>query len=177
MGQQTLTRTPAPSVSSATALADHGVQSHNMGVTFVKGFRAFLAQGNFISLAVAVVVGTAFTTLVTAVVADFITPLIAAIAGKPNFGNLTFTVHNSKFSYGLFVNALLSFIIVVAVVYYLIVAPLAKLTDRMNRNKAATERNCPECLSTIPIAASRCMYCTAEVGPATVSAGNGNQPS
>jgi len=135
----------------------------------VKGFRAYLAQGNFISLAVAVVVGTAFTALVAAVVADLITPLIAAIAGKPSFGDLTFTVHHSKFAYGLFINALLSFIIIVAVVYFLVVAPLARLTDRMNTKKAAAERACPECLSQIPIAASRCMYCTAEVGPAAVS--------
>jgi len=143
----------------------------------VKGFRAFLTQGNFISLAVAVVIGTAFTTLVTAVVADFITPLIAAIGGKPNFASLTFTVNHSKFSYGLFVNALLSFLIIVAVVYFVIVAPLAKLTDRMNRNKAATERDCPECLSKIPVGASRCMYCTAEVGPATATATTGTTAS
>jgi large conductance mechanosensitive channel len=143
-------------------------KSHTMGVTFVKGFRQFIARGNLIDLAIAVVIGTAFTALVTALVADLITPLIAAIAGKPNFSALQFTVHHSTFLYGSFINAALSFLIVAAVVYYLIVAPMTTITTRMNRNKAATERDCPECLSTIPIAATRCKFCTAEVGPAEV---------
>jgi large conductance mechanosensitive channel len=131
----------------------------------VKGFRNFISRGNLIDLAVAVVIGTAFTTVVTALVADLITPLIAAIAGKPNFAALTFTVHKSTFLYGSFINAALSFLIVAAVVYYLIVAPMAKITSRFQRNVAVTTRDCPECLSTIPIAASRCMYCTARVAP------------
>ncbi|WP_367185005.1 large conductance mechanosensitive channel protein MscL [Trebonia sp.] len=141
-----------------------------MGVEYMKGFRDFLAQGNIVGLAIAVVIGTAFSALVTALVADFITPLIAAIGGKPDFGSLYFTVNHSKFSYGLFINAVLAFLIMAAVIYFLVVAPMTKVTARMNRNQAATERNCPECLSTIPIAASRCMYCTAEVGPASVVA-------
>ena len=132
----------------------------------MKGFRQFLMRGNLLELAVAVVIGTAFTALIAALVADIITPLIAAIAGKPDFSNLTFTVHHSKFNYGLFVNAVLSFLIIAAVVYFLIVAPVSKLLARMSRNKAATERDCPECLSTIPAAATRCMYCTVQVQPA-----------
>jgi large conductance mechanosensitive channel len=136
----------------------------------LKGFRGFLTRGNLIDLAVAVVIGTAFTALVTALVADLITPLIAAIAGKPNFSALTFTVHHSTFSYGSFVNALLAFLIMAAVVYFLIVSPMTTITVRMNRNKAATERDCPECLSSIPVAATRCKYCTAEVQPATPAA-------
>jgi large conductance mechanosensitive channel len=131
----------------------------------VKGFRAFINRGNLISLAIAIVVGTAFTAMVTALVADIITPLIAAIAGKPNFANLHFTVHKSTFLYGSFFNAVLSFLIIAAVVYYLIVAPSVKLSARLTRNAEATTRDCPECLSTIPIAASRCMYCTSEVPP------------
>lgn len=131
----------------------------------MKGFRNFIARGNLIDLAVAVVIGTAFTALVSAVVADLITPLIAAIAGQPSFGNLTFTVHRSQFKYGLFINALLSFLTVSAVVYYLIVAPMAKLTARFQKKAEATTRECPECLSTIPIAATRCMYCTTLVPP------------
>ena len=131
----------------------------------MKGFRAFINRGNLISLAIAIVVGTAFTAMVTALVADIITPLIAAIAGKPNFGNLHFTIHHSTFLYGSFLNAVLSFLIIAAVVYYLIVAPSVKLTARLTRNAEATTRDCPECLSTIPIAASRCMYCTAQVPP------------
>lgn len=141
-----------------------------MGVGLVRGFRQFIARGNLIDLAVAVVIGTAFATLVAALVADLITPLIAAIAGKQNFGSLKFTVHHSTFAYGAFVNALLSFLIIAAVVYYLIVAPVAKITTRMNRNKAATERDCPQCLSSIPIAATRCKFCTAEVPPVVTTA-------
>jgi large conductance mechanosensitive channel len=133
----------------------------------VKGFRQFLMRGNLIELAVAVVIGTAFTAIVTAIVKDLITPLIAAVGGKPDFGKLHFTVHNSTFAYGDFVNALVSFVIIAAVVYFLIVAPVTRLTLRLTRNKAATERDCPECLSAIPVAATRCKYCTAVVTPAT----------
>jgi large conductance mechanosensitive channel len=131
----------------------------------VKGFRTFISRGNLIDLAVAVVIGTAFTTVVTAIVADLFTPLIAAIAGKPNFSALTFTVNHSTFLYGSFINALLSFLIVAAVVYYVIVAPMAKITARFKKDVEVTTRDCPECLSTIPIAASRCMYCTSAVAP------------
>lgn len=133
----------------------------------MKGFREFLFRGNLIELAVAIVIGTAFTAVVTALVADIITPLIAAIAGKPNFASLTFTVHHSKFSYGLFINALLSFVIIAAVVYYLVVSPAARVLALLARRKEATERTCPECLSDIPIAARRCKYCTAQVPPVT----------
>jgi large conductance mechanosensitive channel len=122
-------------------------------------------RGNLIDLAVAVVIGTAFTAIVTAIVKDLITPLIAAIGGKPNFGSLSFTIHHSTFLYGDFVNALVSFVIIAAVVYYLIVAPMASVATRMTRHKAATERDCPECLSSIPVAATRCKYCTAVVRP------------
>src|SRR5271169_1474590 len=122
---------------------------------YVKGFRDFLSRGNIIDLAVAVVIGTAFTAVVTAVVADLITPLIAAIVGKPSFASLKFTVHNSTFLYGSFINALLTFLIVAAVVYYLIFAPMAKVSARFHKNVEVTTRDCPECLSTIPIAATR----------------------
>lgn len=131
----------------------------------MKGFRKFLMRGNLIDLAVAVVIGTAFTAVVTAFVADIITPLIAAIFGKPNFASLTFTVNHSRFLYGALINALLSFLIIAAVVYYAIVAPVTKFTARVERNKGATHRDCPECLSEIPVAATRCMYCTAVVRP------------
>jgi len=131
----------------------------------VKGFRNFITRGNLIELAVAVVIGTAFTAVVTAIVADLITPLIAAIGGKPNFASLKFTVHNSTFLYGNFINALLSFLIVAAVIYYLIIAPMTRITTRLARQVEITTRDCPECLSTIPIAATRCMYCTSQVPP------------
>ena len=136
----------------------------------MKGFRDFITRGNLIELAVAVVIGTAFTAIVTAIVKDLITPLIGAIWGKSNnFENLTFTLHGSKFNYGDLINAIVSFLIIAAVVYFLIVAPMAKLVLRLQGAKQATTRDCPECLSSIPIAAKRCMYCTVEVAP--VSAG------
>jgi large conductance mechanosensitive channel len=139
-----------------------------MGVMYVKGFRAFLTRGNLLELAVAVIIGTAFTAVVTAIVKDLITPLIAAIWKQPNFSTLTFTVHGSKFLYGDFINALIAFVIIAAVVYFLIVLPMAKLIMRMERSKEATERDCPECLSAIPLAATRCKYCTVEVAPPVV---------
>jgi large conductance mechanosensitive channel len=122
-------------------------------------------RGNLIDLAVAVVIGTAFTAVVTAIVQDLITPLIAAVGGKPNFGSLSFTLNHSTFAYGAFINALLTFAIVAAVVYYVVVAPVAKVTARVQRNKVATTRDCPECLSSIPTAATRCSFCTVAVTP------------
>jgi large conductance mechanosensitive channel len=144
------------------------VSPDNMGVIYVKGFREFITRGNLLELAVAVVVGTAFTAVVTAIVKDLITPLIAAIWKQPNFSTLTFTVHGSRFLYGDFINALIAFVIIALVVYFLIVLPMAKLIMRMERNKEATERDCPECLSSIPLAATRCKYCTVEVAPPIV---------
>jgi large conductance mechanosensitive channel len=132
----------------------------------VQGFKNFLLRGNLVELAVAVVIGTAFGAVVTALVNDFITPLIAAIGGKPDFSSLYFTVNHSKFSYGAFVNALLSFIIIAAVVYFFVVAPVVKLLSLVQRKAAATERDCPECLSSIPVNATRCKFCTATVTPA-----------
>jgi large conductance mechanosensitive channel len=131
----------------------------------VKGFRDFITRGNLIELAVAVVIGTAFTAVVTAVVTDLITPLLAAIGGKPNFARLTFTVNHSQFLYGAFINAAVTFLIVAAVIYFLIVSPMAKIMARMAKAVEVTTKDCPECLSTIPLAASRCMYCTVQQAP------------
>jgi large conductance mechanosensitive channel len=122
-------------------------------------------RGNLIELAVAVVIGTAFTAIVTAIVKDLITPLIAAIGGQPDFSRLRFTINHSTFAYGDFFNALVSFVIIAAVVYFLIVAPVARVTMRFERKKEATTRDCPECLSSIPIAATRCSFCTVPVPP------------
>lgn len=131
----------------------------------MSGFRKFILRGNLVDLAVAVVIGVAFNAVIQALISDIITPLIAAIAGKPNFGALTFTIHHSKFSYGMFINALLSFVIIAAVVYFMIVSPMARVMSVMDRNKEATTRQCPQCLSDIPVGATRCMYCTSEVPP------------
>ena len=131
----------------------------------MKGFRQFLFRGNLIDLAVAVVIGIAFNTVIQALIADIITPLIAAIGGKPNFASLSFTVNKSHFLYGTFINAVLAFVIMALVIYYLVIAPSTRITAIAARKKAATERDCPECLQSIPVKATRCMFCTAEVPP------------
>ena len=131
----------------------------------MKGFRPFLMRGNLIDLAVAVVIGTAFTAIVTAIVKDLITPLIAAIGGKPDFGKLHFTVHGSSFAYGDFINALVSFVIIAAVVYFLIVAPVAKLTDAAHPEQGRNRARLPRVPERHPVAATRCKYCTAVVTP------------
>jgi large conductance mechanosensitive channel len=133
----------------------------------VGGFRKFLFRGNLIDLAVAVVIGVAFNAVVQALIADIITPIIAAIVGKPNFSSLTFTIHHSHFLYGSFINAVLSFVIIALAVYYIVVLPTTRITAIATRNKAATERDCPECLQSIPVSATRCMFCTAQVPPVT----------
>jgi len=133
----------------------------------VKGFRDFILRGNLVDLAVAVVIGAAFGALVTALVKDLITPLIAAIGGKPSFDNLSFTINGSHFLYGAFINALITFLILAAVVYFLVVKPFAALLERLlPKKEVGPTRSCPECLSDIPAAARRCSFCTTEVGPA-----------
>ena len=131
----------------------------------LKEFRDFVLRGNVVELAVAVVIGAAFGALVTAFVASFVTPLIAAIGGKPDFSALAFTINGSKFTYGAFFNALLSFLIIAAVIFFLVVRPLNKLMARLRPEPAVDHvvRPCPECLSDIPEAARRCAFCTAEV--------------
>ena len=136
----------------------------------MSGFRKFLLRGNLIDLAVAVVIGTAFTAIVTALVKDLITPLIAAAGGEPNFGNLSFTVNRSKFAYGDFINTLVTFVIIAAVVYFLVVVPVGRLLDMLTRKQAAAERDCPQCLSSIPIAARKCLYCTSDLTPPATTA-------
>jgi large conductance mechanosensitive channel len=130
------------------------------------GFKKFLLRGNLVDLAVAVVIGIAFAAIITALVADLITPLISAIGGQPDFSALTFTVHHSQFKYGAFINALLAFLIIAAVIYFLVVLPVTRIMALNEKKAEATERECPECLSQIPLAARRCMYCTAESSPA-----------
>jgi large conductance mechanosensitive channel len=130
------------------------------------GFKKFLMRGNLVELAVAVVIGAAFGALVNSFVKDLITPLIAAIGGKPNFSSLYFTVNGSRFQYGDFINAALSFLIIAAVVYFFIVAPMAKIVARMTREEAASHTDCPECRSEVPIEATRCKFCTTQLTPA-----------
>lgn len=129
----------------------------------LKEFKEFIMRGNMVDLAVAVVIGTAFGAIVTSLVKDLITPLIAAIGGQPDFSGLTFTLNNSKFLYGDFLNAVISFLIIAAVVFFLVIQPLNRVAKYSNRKKAAEEakeKECPECLSSIPKAAKRCAFCT-----------------
>ncbi len=128
-----------------------------------KGFAAFIARGNVIDLAVAVVIGGAFGAVVTALVKDLVTPLIAAIFGKPDFSALTFTIHNSVFLYGDFFNALISFLSIAAAIYYIVVLPMQKITTARRGPAVPTVTTCPECLSEIPVGATRCKFCTAIV--------------
>ncbi len=135
------------------------------GGTLLKEFRAFILRGNLVDLAVAVVIGTAFTAVVTAMVKYLITPLIAAIGGQSDFSDLKFTIRGSDFLYGQFLNALLTFLIVAAVVFFFVIKPVNALMERFKPDTPVDvkTRPCPECLSDIPIAASRCAFCTSRV--------------
>jgi large conductance mechanosensitive channel len=134
----------------------------------LKDFRQFLLRGNLVDLAIAVVIGAAFGAVVTALVRDIFTPLIAAIGGQPDFGALTFTINESRFFYGDFFNAVISFVVIAAVVFFFVVKPINALLDRMQTSGPVEEitRECPACLSQIPYAARRCAYCTEEIGTA-----------
>jgi len=132
----------------------------------MKDFKDFLLRGNLVSLAVAFVIGGAFATLVTALVTDLFTPLIAAIGGNPDFSKLQFTINSSTFLYGAFFNALIAFVVIAAVVFFFVVKPTNHLMDRMKTEPPVDEnvKDCPHCLSSIPVAASVCMFCTRDVG-------------
>jgi large conductance mechanosensitive channel len=135
----------------------------------MKDFKEFLLRGNLVDVAVGIVIGVAFAALVTALVSDLITPLIAAIGGNADFSGLSFTIHKSQFLYGAFLNALISFLVIAAVVFFLVLKPVNTLLARRRTEPPVVEqtRQCPECLSEIPVPARRCAFCTAEVGMAT----------
>ena len=135
--------------------------------SLMKDFRAFLLRGNVVDLAVAVVIGVAFTAVVTALVRDLITPIIALIFGKNDFSALTFTINGSVFRYGDFINALLSFVTIAAAVFFLVVAPLNALMARRRKVEEDETRPCTECLSEIPRAARRCAFCGSQQTPET----------
>jgi len=134
----------------------------------VKGFREFILRGNVVDLAVAVVIGAAFGAVVTSMVEDLLTPLIAAIGGQPDFSNISFRINDSRFAIGEFVNALISFLVIAAAVYFLVVLPVNRLMSRFKTEPEPVEsvRECPQCLSKVPDAARRCAYCTSELVPA-----------
>jgi large conductance mechanosensitive channel len=129
----------------------------------MSGFRQFILRGNVIDLAVAVVIGGAFGAVVAALVKDLLTPLIGAVVGAPDFSGLVMTVNGSRFLIGDFVNAVVSFVLIAAAVYYVIVVPVNALNARRHRGEAPpdpTTKKCPECLSEVPVAARRCAFCT-----------------
>ena len=132
----------------------------------MKDFKAFLLRGNLVDMAVGVVIGVALAAVITALVTDLITPLIAAIGGKADFSSLSFTVNKSHFLYGAFVNALVAFVVIAAVVFFLVIKPVNGLVARRRTEPPAdpTTQTCPECLSDIPVGARRCAFCTATLG-------------
>jgi large conductance mechanosensitive channel len=134
----------------------------------LRDFKTFLMRGNVVDLAVAVAVGAAFLAVVTAFVNDLITPIIAAVAGKTDFSSLTFTVNDSEFRYWSFLNALISFLTIAAAVFFFVVVPYNAFQSRMRKEPPPdpTTRKCPECLSEIPLGATRCAFCTAAIAPA-----------
>ena len=142
----------------------------------MKGFKQFLLRGNVVDLAVAVVIGAAFGAVVTALVKDFITPLIAAVIGKPDFSGLFFTVNNSKFLYGDFINVLLAFVLIAAVIYYLVVVPLNAWTARTRPAPPAKLQTCPECLSEVPVGARRCRFCASALSASSNSETTADSP-
>lgn len=132
----------------------------------MKDFKEFLLRGNLVETAVGIVIGLAFAAVVTSFVANLVTPLIAAIGGQQDFSRLTFTINNSRFFYGSFINAVITFVVIAFVVFFFVVKPVNALMARRRTEPDVDTptRPCPECLSSIPVAATRCAFCTAEVG-------------
>lgn len=135
------------------------------GFDGMSGFKTFLLRGNLIDIAVGIVIGVAFGTVIAALVKDLITPLIAAIGGKQDFSALSFTVNNSKFAYGDFINALLAFVIIVAVLYFFVISPYATFKARFEKAPAAEleTKDCTRCLSKIPVGSTRCAFCSIDI--------------
>jgi large conductance mechanosensitive channel len=132
----------------------------------LKGFRQFMLRGNVVDLAVAVVIGTAFGAVITSLVQNVLTPLIAALVGTPDFSALALEVGGVRIAYGAFLNAVIAFLLIAAALYVFAVAPMNALTARLRRGEAPpdpTTKKCPECVSEIPIAARRCAFCTSVV--------------
>jgi large conductance mechanosensitive channel len=127
------------------------------------GFKKFMFRGNLVELAVAVVIGASFTGLINDFVKSFIAPLLALFGGSPDFTGLAFTVNSTKFPYGIFLTSLVSFLIVAAILYFFVILPVSKILERFVPKEPAAERDCPQCCSAIPKAATRCRFCTSEL--------------
>jgi large conductance mechanosensitive channel len=134
-------------------------------VHLITDFKKFLFRGNVVDLAVAIVVGTAFTAVIKALVADILTPIIALVFGQPNFGRLSFTINGSHFAYGDFLNSLFTFMTVAAAMFFLVVAPINKLIA-MRAKEDPDTKPCPECTMAIPLDARRCPQCTSVIAEA-----------
>ena len=131
-------------------------------------FRAFLMRGNIVDLAVAVMIGAAFGAVVTSFVDNIVMPILGIFGGSPDFSSNTFTINGSRFGWGAFLTALISFIVIAAVIFFLVVKPMNMMMERMKRGEAPAEpgtRACPECLSMVPTAARRCMFCAQPLPP------------
>ncbi len=129
-------------------------------------FKKFILRGNLVDLAVAVVIGTAFGDVVKSLVSSVITPMIAAVGSQPDFAKMAFQINGSTFSYGVFLNALVSFLLIATVVFFVVVQPVNKLLSASNRRKTTddpTTKKCPDCLSEVPIKATRCAFCTSKI--------------
>ncbi|HTT74880.1 MAG TPA: large conductance mechanosensitive channel protein MscL [Candidatus Binataceae bacterium] len=133
----------------------------------LQGFKAFLLRGNVVDMAVGIVVGAAFGTVVTSFVKDLLTPLIAAVVKQPDFSKIAFTINGSKFMIGSFINELISFLLIATAVYFAVVLPVTKLMERFNPPPPPSTKACPECMSDIPIGAKRCKFCTASLIPSS----------
>ena len=138
----------------------------------IQDFKQFLLRGNVVDLAVAFVIGAAFKSIVDAFVADLVTPLIGAIGGKPDFSALDFTINDSRFLYGDFINQIISFLIIAAVIFFFVVKPINLLMSRARREPTAdpASMKCPFCYSEIAIQSTRCAFCTSEVTPGNPAA-------
>ena len=138
----------------------------------VNEFKQFILRGNVIDLAVAVVIGAAFGAVITSLVENIITPIIAAIGGQPDFSALDFTINDSVFRYGAFLNSVIAFLIIAAVVFFLVVKPMNALLTRMRTEPSPDPltRKCPECLSEVQVDARRCPFCTSEIPPTAAPA-------
>lgn len=134
-------------------------------------FKEFILRGNVISLAVAVIIGAAFNDIVNSLVENMITPLIAAIGGQPDFSDISFTINNSQFGLGNFLNAVISFLIIAAVVFFLIVKPMNHLLERSKREEPESPamKKCPYCMTDVPVDATRCPACTSDISGVTAA--------
>jgi large conductance mechanosensitive channel len=147
---------------------EFGERGLHSGLSTLGDFEKFILRGNVVDLAVGIVIGAAFNNVVQEFVKDLITPLIGIFGGF-NFPDWVFTVHNSKFAIGAFLNSIISFLLIALVIYFFVVRPVNALTERFQPKKAPeapTTRECPFCLSTVPLKATRCPYCTAQLPPA-----------